>query len=250
MADVNFFWCGVNFGFLEYIVIKSHIKVDHNVIIWLHGDKPNTKYWKEMETKITVKNADDIFDTTNFINNGGNFRTAADLWRFKLLYKIGGLYCDTDAFALRKFPDDEWIVCSGEQYQGLLSIGVLKAPAGHPIFLECFDNTKKKWGNVSVFSSVYLKYFGNLNPTHKNELFYPYNWKSYPELFKKKDIPSEAYSIHFYTNVIESYIKKNKKNILKYYIPLFREVPLKKIDIKWCEKNPNTLLGKLWTWVN
>ena len=31
--------------------------------------------------------------------------TAADFWRFTFLYEKGGLYCDADAFALKKFPD-------------------------------------------------------------------------------------------------------------------------------------------------
>ncbi len=250
MQKVNFFWSGPSFGFLEFLVLKSHIKVGHNAVLWLHGEKPETNYWKFIESKVEVKNADEIFDTTNFIADGGNFRTAADLWRFSLLYKIGGLYCDTDAFALKKFPDDEWIICSGEQYPDLLSIGVLKAPAGHPMFIECLEKTEKCWGNVKIFSSIYLKHFGNLNPTHKNESFYPYNWKSYWLLFKKNEIPLNAYSIHFYTNVIEAHIKRNKEIRFKYYLPMLRDIPQKKIDIKWCEKNPNTLLGKLWTWVN
>lgn len=249
MNDVNFFWSGPDFYFLEFIVIHSHLKSGHKAVVWLHGEKPETQYWKDIEEYIVLKNADEIFDTTKFISEGGNLRTAADLWRFNFLYKIGGLYCDTDAFALRKFPDDEWIVCSGERFPNLLSIGVLKAPAGHPIFLECISKTNKQWGNVQIFSTIYMEYFGNSNPTHKNELFYPYNWKSYMSLFKKIRIPVNAYSIHFYSNAIEAYLRK-RNHFFNHYLPLLQNIKLQNIDAKWCEKNPATLLGKLWLWLS
>ncbi len=249
MLTVNFFWCGPNFQFLEFIVLKSHLKVGHEVIIWLHGKKPLTKYWEDIEKYVVVRNADEIFNTNEFISKGGNFRTAADLWRFNLLYKLGGLYCDTDAFALNKFPNDEWIVCSGERIPNLLSIGVLKAPSKHPIFLECISNTNKNWGNVHIFSNSYYKYFGNLNPTHKNELFYPYNWKSFLNLFNNNEIPKDAFSIHFYSNAIEAYINRGKDNLLYRCIPLLNKIVSIKIDKNWCEKNPSTLLGKLWSWL-
>ena len=248
MNDVNFFWSGPNFNFLEYIVLKSHLKVGHMVSIWIHGDKPNNEYWKMIEPKVFIRDADSIFNTDEFISKGGTFRTAADLWRFNYLYKEGGLYCDTDAFALKKFPDDEWIVCSAETIPEMLSIGVLKAPPKHPIFLECMPLIKSNWGNIQVFSQVYKKYFGHANPTHKNELFYPYKWNEYNKLLRKTNIPLDAYSVHFYSNALEYCLPKPKNYFERYFLKKnkFRITDLNK---EWCEKHPATLLGELWKWL-
>ena len=248
MNKVNFFWCGPNFNFLEFMVLKSHLKVEHSITLWIHGDHPTNKYWKEIFPMITTKNADEIFDISEFLTNGGSFRTAADLWRFYFLYKEGGLYCDTDAFALRKFPDDEWIVCSAETIPSMLSIGVLKSPAGHPMFLECINSIKNNWGNIQVFTNVYRKYFGNTNPTHKNELFYPYKWKEYRKIIMNVQIPKDVYSIHFYSNALERYLLKPETFLLRHLF-LIRKLNIQDLNIQWCMNNDNTLLGRLWLWL-
>ena len=230
MSTVNFFWRGKDFGFLENIVIHSHKKVGHSPVIWLSGEEPVNDYWNDILNIVKIEKANSIFNVDDFLLDQGNFRTAADLWRFNFLLKHGGLYCDTDAFALKKFPSDEWIVCSGEHDPSIMSIGVLKAPPNQKIFEDCIKNVKKDWGNVILFSDLYKKFFGHSNPTHENRLFYPYNYKNFDKLFKKTKIPSDTISIHFYGFMLsKNYGKK-----------------LTKFDRIWCEKNTKTLLGQLW----
>ena len=114
MTEVNFLWGGNRFNFLQNLVIKSHIKVGHTPVIWISGTKPKGDYWKEIENKIVEKNADLVYNIEKFLSEGGNYRTAADLWRWHFLYEKGGIWCDSDLFALKHIPRDEWIVCSGE----------------------------------------------------------------------------------------------------------------------------------------
>ena len=248
MTDVNFFWCGPKFRFLEYMVIKSHLKVGHNAIIWLHGEKPSTKYWEKIEKDVIVRNADVIFDTSDFISSGGNNRTAADLWRFNLLFQRGGLYCDTDAFALKSFPNDEWIICSAETVPDTLSIGVLKAPPNHPIFQECIKTIKMSWGNVQIFTHAYKNFFGNTNPTHCSELFYPYKWTDYKRIVHNYNIPIDAYSVHFYSNVLDRNLL-NSSIYANRFICLGRGLRVSDLNEEWCEIHYKTLLGKLWKWL-
>ena len=249
MNEVNFFWTGQGFGFLDNIVIKSHIKVGHKPVLWLSGEKPNNRYWMDIEKKITIKNADEInCNVKEFLSAGGTPIIAGDLWKFNFLYTYGGLYCDTDAFALKKFPDDEWILCSGEKDKNNLSMGVMKVPPKQEIFLECLSKFKKKWGNVKVFSQVYRKHFGNTTPTHDSRLFYPYKWNEWEKLFSKGEIPKNSYSVHFY-----GYMLKLCLNSSIFSIHRLRHIKFEKLsnyDEEWCKKNPNTLLGKLWRWLN
>ncbi len=127
----------------------------------------------------------------------------------------------------------------------MLSIGVLKAPANHPLFLECIPLIKSNWGNVQVFSQVYKKYFGHANPTHKNELFYPYKWNEYKKLIRKTNIPLDSYSVHFYSNALE-YCLPNPKNYFVRHFLKKNRLHVKDLNKEWCEKNPETLLGMLW----
>jgi len=247
MFEVNFFWRGKDFNFLHSIVIKSHINIGHQPIIWISGQIPTNNYWYDIANKIKTKNADDICNVDQFITTGGNERTAADLWRFNFLYKHGGLYCDTDAFALKQFPDDDWIVCSAQNNTKILSIGVLKAPKHQKLFSECIENIRKDWYNNNVFTESYKKFLGHTNPTHDNLLFYPYKWQNCHNLFNKILIPNKAYSIHFYGAALEIYVKrsveKNKKR-------LFHFEKIKKLNDyneEWCRKNSDTLLGRLYT---
>jgi glycosyltransferase involved in cell wall biosynthesis len=84
--------------------------VGHTPVIWISGTKPKGDYWKEIENKIVEKNADLVYNIEKFLSEGGNYRTAADLWRWHFLYEKGGIWCDSDLFALKHLPSDGIIV--------------------------------------------------------------------------------------------------------------------------------------------
>jgi len=245
--EVNFFWKGNEFGFLEKIVMQSHLKVGHEPVIWLDGKPPNNKFWNEIESFVKIKNSVDICPVDDFIKTGGNLITASSFWRFTFLYEKGGLYCDTDAFALKKFPENtDWILASFKAPKRF-STGVLKAPPKQEVMLECIKLTNKKWGNVIVFSDVYRKYYGNTNPTHPNADFYPYEWTECKKLFQKIELPTDSYSIHFYTKALKDFIKRSSERRFNFFPHI--EKNLKNYDENWCEKNPKSLLGRLYYWV-
>ena len=230
----NFFWHGEKFGFLNNIVIKSHLKVGYHPKIWISGKKPSNEYWKEIEKKITVIDVTKYFNVKEFLSFGGNLQIASDLWRFHFLYACGGFYSDLDNFMLKRFPDDEWIVCSPKKEPNLLGIGFIKCPPNSKIFLDSISNLKIHWGGVDVFNEAYRNFFGNTNSTHKGEYFYPYHWTESEKLFENNEINNELYAIHFYQSKIEHDLKENYD----------------KINEQWCLENKNSLLGRLFTWLN
>jgi len=231
--NANFFWYGNNFGFLNNLVMKSHLKVGHNPKIWLMGSKPNNQYWKDIEDKITVVGLNDYLNVEEWLDFGGNLRMAASLWQLHFLYACGGLYCDADHFALKKFPDDKWIVCSGETNSNLFSTGFMQAPPNDELFLDAIKNYKSDWGILEIFTTAYKKKYGNTRSTHTPHLFYPYASYEWNTLFENVDIPN-SFSIHFYQRALEDNLKEK----------------FKLINENWCEKNPNTLLGRLYNWLN
>jgi len=209
---INFFWSGDDWTFLHDLTIKSHILVGHKPVIWLHGRWPNSKYWcSELYGK--TENADDIIDITKFMREGGNFKTASSLWRFSFLYRYGGWYSDTDAIAIKEWPDQEWVVCGEEP--GKLSTGVIRIPKRQGMFLDMIPDIKLDWGNVEVFNNHYLLRMGNTEETIYSKLFYPLEWGEWRYLLSIMDIP-EVYSVHlFHTMFEKNDIIKDIEGLLK-----------------------------------
>jgi len=247
--EVNFFWRGERFSFLQFLVLKSHLKVGHVPVIWLSGKAPHSSYWKKIEHKIKIKNADDVYDVENFIKNGGNLITSSSLWRWYFLYEFGGIWCDFDVFALKKFPNDEWIVCTGEIEDNLLSVSILKVPPKQKIFKDCIEDIRKKWGNVRAFSKAYQENYGNTKSTHEAVLFYPYKWNECEKLISKGEIPDKAYSIHYWDKALVDKFSKTPQGFLSKLKNLGKPKKLTDLNEKWCKKNADTLLGKIYFWL-
>lgn len=217
MHSVNFFWRGDKFSYLHRLCVLSHLKVGHKPTIWLSGERPRSKYWISDIKGVTIKNANQIFDVTNFLSRGANLKTASDLWRFNFLYEHGGLYCDLDALAIKEFPDDDFILCSAlpDHPKEKISIGVIKVPPKEIFIKEAIENIKEKWGNVTVFGDSYEKHYGHSNSSHNDKLFYPYTWEEWNKLFMDIEIP-ECYSLHIYHTMLErNNMVKTKEEYLK-----------------------------------
>jgi len=204
--DINFFWKGDNFDGWVYLCIKSHIKVGHNVIIWLSGNHPKSYWWDLIKNKIHIEDANNIINVDHILKSGGNFQTAAALWRFNFLFVNGGWYCDTDAYALKKFPNTEdWIVTSAEDNRDVLSIGVIHAPKNEIIFKKCIDNIKIKWGNVKVFDRFFKERYGKWKPDISPYEYYPWTWREWDTLYyniKLEDL-TDVKSIHLYHTMLK-----------------------------------------------
>ena len=208
--DINFFWKGDNFDGWTYLCIKSHIKVGHNVIIWLSGKQPSNHWWNLIKKYITIKNANKIINVDHILDLGGNFQTASALWRFTFLFAYGGWYCDTDAYALKKFPEtNEWIITSAEDNRDTLSIGVIHAPKNNMIFQNCINNIRLNWGNVKVFDKFFKERYGNWRPNIDPYEYYPWTWREWDTLYsdiKLNDLDNVK-SIHLYHTML----KRNDK---------------------------------------
>lgn len=221
---VNFFWRGNSFTYLHRLTLLSHVAVGHRCIMWLSGLDPKSEFWINNISEIEIRNADDIIDVTTFLEEGGNLKTASDLWSFSFLWQHGGIYSDTDAMAIKPWPTNEWIAvsCDKQHPRERLSIGVMAAPPQHEVFSNCIAQIKHDWGNVGVFADAYKDFFGHTNSTHDDKLFYPFRWQDWNTLLTDIEIP-DVYSIHLYHTMFE------RNNMIK-----------NKEDY-----NPNTLIGRL-----
>ncbi len=195
------FWSGDDWTYLHHMTIMSHLKVGHDINMWLHGGIPKSDNWCNY-SHMTVKDADEIIDISHFMKNGGNLKTASSLFRWNLLYYKGGWYSDTDAVAINRWPDDKYIICG--EYEDKLSTGVIKSPSGDPMFNELSNNVQKDWGNVNIFNDMCIKYRGDNKPTCNHKLFYPFDWRLWDIWLEPyTDVYDECSSIHLYHTMFE-----------------------------------------------
>jgi len=225
--QVNFFWKGDSFDLIHRISILSHYLVGHDVVVWLSGNRPNSQFWvDDYSDVIKIKNADEIINIDDFLKSGGNFKTGSALWRYTYLYQYGGTYCDTDVIALTKFPDDKWIIVSGEKPEnGYASNSIIRVPKNELFLKESIENIRAKWGNVIVFSDAYKKYYGTpIKYTHPNRMFHPFQFNERAILFSNLSIPG-AYSVH----ICHTFFDRRNIFIDWNYINQFKNTMLHKI---------------------
>jgi hypothetical protein len=175
------------------------------------------------------RNAEDIVpqrDLSEYKDNLGYAR-ASDLFRYKLLFKRGGWYFDTDCILVRPLDplfDHRYVF--GRQDGDLVGNGVLKFPAGDPIlnlmYEECIQigPKKHKYGMIGKVGSkvpVTRRYFvhdwitfgpamitrhlreaGLIGQALPSECFAPIHWTNI-EAFRERFILNErTYIIHLY----------------------------------------------------
>jgi hypothetical protein len=148
------------------------------------------------------------------MQSGGNPRTASTLFSFAIVSKTGEYYSDTDAIALKHWPDVPTVICTyGEQDDGkggrmhiTAAVGVIRLPQKHPV-LECaMKNIARRWGNVRIFSTCCERF--DLKANFPPEAFYPLhfenNWSArfqcHCAMLEDLKIPDSSYSLHYYSN--------------------------------------------------
>jgi len=126
-------------------VIKNMMELNPSYSHYLYDDD-------EMDAFVLENYPGDIYNAYNMLAIGAS---RADLWRYLILYKYGGIYLDIDAAIIK--PLDTLIqhsdsaIITREMYEGLFNQWILIFKKGHPLLKEvinqCVDNIKNKSSN-------------------------------------------------------------------------------------------------------
>ena len=231
---VNFYWSGQRFIIINRMTIASHIRVGHEVVMWVHNE-PNKKnlYWVD-DLPVKICKSDNYLNTEKMLKTGWNLRTISTFFQYKFMKKTGEYTADCDAVALKHWPDEPLILCP-EDPRIISSVGVLRVPKNHAVLKCAMIKAKKNWGNVRVFSNCCIHH--KLISTHKPKEFYPISagaGTAVRYLLSNKPIP-DAYSYHIFTkHVISEKLKYKTIENTK-----FEDSLLKKIaDFSFGEEYP------------
>ena len=228
---------------MEQTYLIKMNKVIHQ--IWLGGEMPEkfknyTQTWKNLNPDFEIKvwsekellnlnlENEELFNTPNM-----SFSEKSDIARYELLYKFGGVYCDTDFLPLK--PINEFL----EQFKenvltfkikgclGTVGAILISKEPHNEIFKDLIMSLPENYKNnidKGVLRRCGPVYLDNILSKHEgkflslgNEYFYPYGPRnpdrkifesmSYDEL--KLTFP-KAIAVHQWTG---SWLKKNVKQL-------------------------------------
>lgn len=165
---INFFWIGDTLPKVSQLSLKSFIDNNHEVILWTYN-----KNCKNIPSGTIIENAEEILPRTRIFHyNGlgdcrfGSYGGFSDIFRYYLLQKVGGWYCDTDVTCLKNFdsiPNNDYVF--KPYYHGATG-NVLKTPSNNEFLKSCIEKTEneinennKNWVKpVVIFSEMIKKH--------------------------------------------------------------------------------------------
>lgn len=178
-------WLLLDNNFQKYYIEQKGDKINkipkkiHQ--IWLGGELPAkysriTKTWQEKnpdwEYKLwTDKDVEDfkLLNKTQF-DSTTNFGSKADILRYEILYREGGIYIDTDFECLKSFDDLlylEFFTGTGHIFEPEVFNGLIACAPGHPI-IEILMN------NISTNDNSYENIIQATGPKYFSKIFFNY----------------------------------------------------------------------------
>jgi len=104
----HLFWAYGGLSMLETLSVRSFVAQGYQPILWSYGDLPN------LPAGATARDAREVLpESAVFVNKAGSYASFADLFRYELLQRFGGLWSDTDVIAVAgpaALPDAPFLV--------------------------------------------------------------------------------------------------------------------------------------------
>lgn len=122
-------WVGQRLSTMERLSIASYLYHGHSYHLYTYGSVSG------VPTRVMVRDASEILPKSE-ISKFRHIANFSDYFRYNLLLKKGGWWCDTDTVCLRPFDlIDEHVFVQEYPYEKhtLINGGYLKAPANSPV---------------------------------------------------------------------------------------------------------------------
>jgi len=142
---INFFWLGSNLGLLERLSLKSFLDYNHTVVLWAYDTK-----CAGVPSGVIINNANEILPESRVFkySGKGDCRVSSvggfsDLFRYYLLNKVGGWYCDMDVTCLSSFENiqQEYVI---RPHKNTKIVGnIIKTPSNNSFLQDCIEETEK-----------------------------------------------------------------------------------------------------------
>lgn len=188
---INMLWIEDSLGLMEQLAITSFLKNGHEVRLFTYGEGNN------VPAGAKVISAESILPKSKIFLQQGSYAVFADYFRWELLVKHGGVYCDTDVICIKPFEFDQEVVIGAQNEYGhdeYLTPTILMVPKGHeiakhmvscarhPLWPRAYDSKEKlkqKFKFIRNFEFPKAIGWGETaGPWGLTRAFYHYKWEN------------------------------------------------------------------------
>ncbi|MBA3751253.1 hypothetical protein H0X06_00415 [Candidatus Dependentiae bacterium] len=155
------------------------------------------KYLAEWEYKLWTDNDIAALGLFNqkFYDRSKNYGEKADLVRYELLYRYGGVCVDVDCVLLKSLDKlltyDMWTAIQPLDYLSGITTSIIGSVPGHPVLKDCIETVQEDWSrSTDILGSAGQRHFQRsfmkfINDTSMNNIAFPASY-FYPLDFKDR----------------------------------------------------------------
>lgn len=144
---INFLWIGESLTKIGQLSLKSFLDHGHEPVLWAYD-----KNCKNVPDGVKVEDAGQIMHPSKIFSYKGkgdcrknSYGGFSDIFRYYLLNKVGGWYCDMDVTCLKNFetlPDRDYILRPHSLTKVVANI--IKTPSDDAFLKSCIIETEKE----------------------------------------------------------------------------------------------------------
>ena len=213
---VHSLWIGRELSTLELLTLRSFLYVGHEFHLWLY-DSIDTP----IPERVVVRDASQLLPRKKVFRykNGcqfspekagvgphfgkGSYAGFSDIFRYKLLYEVGGWWADMDVTALKRLDFDEPYVFRDHGSVGVVG-NIMKCPPKSELMKKCFERASQEVNEHSVYWSTPIQILADsiqqlaLSHFIKKGISNEDTWNSVRPFFEKPTpIPESFYILHW-----------------------------------------------------
>ena len=208
MVDTHMLWVRGNLSAVERLCVESFVRQDFKVILWTYGGLDNCPEGAQLRDAREILSESEIF-----LNRQGSLAGFSDYFRYAVLSKIGGLYVDTDVYALKPahmMQTQKYLVSErvpNVPHQVKINPNVMFNPSPERgdivdlafAYSSRFKKTEVNWGEIGP---ELLTAICSIYPTHGYEIkdpMYanPIDWWACPEALLMPNLRLETEKVQF-----------------------------------------------------
>lgn len=205
-------WIGNELSPNEVLCVKSYLHHGHTFQLYTYDGVQNIPKGVVIKDANQIIPRSEIFTFTNR-EHKQSLAAFADMFRFKLLYELGGWWSDMDAVCLKPYDFDQDYVFMQEKQKNQdnrVCNGIIKCPAGSSIMKACFDSVVEMRENINsqIWTATGPILLGKMvNRFQLNEFvlpqefFSPIGYYEIDKLFSTFVPGPESCSVHLYNEV-------------------------------------------------
>ena len=216
-------WIGNRLSPIEILCIKSYIQNGHEFHLYTYEPVQNVPRGTVIKDAGQIIPHAEMQEIISKIHKHA-YAIFSDIFRYRLLYKLGGWWSDLDAICIKHFDIDQEYVFINEKIKGhkdRVCNGIIKSPPLTPIMDACYQKAMERVADINYIEWYALgpllldnvvREFGLEMYTMPSSNFTSIGNYEVDKWLRPYDIGEEVYSIHIYNDVW------NTRGISKYGI--------------------------------